>query len=261
MTEPRDAGVVITGAGAGIGAAMARRFAAEGARVVVNDLDDDACHAVADELGATAVPCDAASEDGVRTLIDRARESLGEIDLYCANAGVGRPTTEQSPDVEWQRDWEINVLAHVRAARLLTPAWLERGRGHLVTTVSAAGLLTMLGSASYSVTKHAALAFAEWMSATYGRCGITVQAVCPLGVRTKLLEDAGTVGRIMLEPDAIEPDQVAEAVVDAVRSDDGKPFLVLPHPEVAKLYANRASDTDRWLEGMRRLWDGVQDVR
>lgn len=255
MTDLRGAGVVVTGAGAGIGAALAGRFAAAGARVVVNDVDAAACESVAGELGATAVPGDAASPDGVPALVRAARDALGEIDVYCANAGIGGAADEQAPDAEWEATWQVNVMAHVRAARLLVPGWLARGRGHLLATVSAAGLLTMLGAAPYSVTKHAALAFAEWLSATYGDRGVTVQALCPLGVRTRMLQDVGEAGRVLLEPDAIEPDEAAEVTVSAVAS--GEPFLVLPHPGVARMYANRAADPDRWLNGMRRLRAGL----
>lgn len=251
MTELSGAGVVVTGGGAGIGAALARRFAAAGARVVVNDLDATACETVAAELGAVAVPGDAASPDGVTALVSAAKDALGQIDVYCANAGIGGPASEQAPDAEWEATWQVNVMAHVRAARLLVPDWLARGQGHLLATVSAAGLLTMLGAAPYSVTKHAALAFAEWLSAMYGDRGVTVQALCPLGVRTNMLRQTGAAGRLILEPDAIEPDEVAEVTMAAVAS--GEPFLVLPHPDVAHMYANRASDPDRWLTGMRRL--------
>jgi NAD(P)-dependent dehydrogenase (short-subunit alcohol dehydrogenase family) len=253
MTALEGAGVVVTGAGSGIGAALARGFAARGARLVVNDVAEPGCRTVAEEIGGTTVVCDAVSETGVEKLVGAARDALGEIDVYCANAGIGGPASEQTPDAAWERAWDVNVMGHVRAARLLVPAWLERGRGHFVSTVSAAGLLTMLGSASYSVTKHAALAFAEWLAITYGGRGITVQAVCPLGVRTKLLADAGDVGRMLLEPDAIEPSDVADAVLEAVRSEDGRPFLILPHADVARMYANRAANPDRWLDGMRRI--------
>lgn len=251
MTDLRGAGVVVTGAGAGIGAALARVFAAAGARVVVNDLDAAACEAVAVTIGAVAVPGDATSSGGVPALVSAARDALGEIDVYCANAGIGGPASEQAPDAEWDATWQVNVMAHVRAARLLVPDWLARGRGHLLATVSAAGLLTMLGAAPYSVTKHAALAFAEWLSATYGDRGVTVQALCPLGVRTNMLRDSGEAGRLILDRDAIEPVEVAEVTVAAVAS--GEPFLVLPHPDVARMYAGRAADPDRWLDGMRRL--------
>jgi NAD(P)-dependent dehydrogenase (short-subunit alcohol dehydrogenase family) len=253
MTDLRGAGVVVTGAGAGIGAALARKLAAEGASVVVNDLNEPACRAVAEEIGGVAAPGDAASEAGVAALVATAREALGEIDVYCANAGIGVGASEQAPDDEWEQTWNVNVMAHVRAARALMPAWLERGRGHFVPTVSAAGLLTMLGSASYSVTKHAALAFAEWLSATYGGRGITVQALCPLGVRTDMLRAAGEIGKLILEPDAIEPEEVADVTARAIAADDGQPFLILPHPQAAQMYAARAGDTDHWLERMREL--------
>jgi NAD(P)-dependent dehydrogenase (short-subunit alcohol dehydrogenase family) len=252
VTEANGAGVVVTGSGAGIGAALARRFAAAGARVVVNDLDADACRAVAAEIDGIALPGDAASEDGVRALISGARAALGaEIDIYCANAGVGEGFGLDAPDAAWDRSWDVNVMAHVRAARLLTPGWVERGRGHLITTVSAAGVLTMVDAAPYSVTKHAAYAFAEWMSITYGARGVTVQAVCPLGVRTAMLDATGKAGRLVLADGAIEPEEVADVVVEAAAA--GTPFLVLPHPDVARMYAGRAADPDRWLTGMRKL--------
>ncbi|MFF7249070.1 SDR family oxidoreductase [Embleya sp. NPDC008237] len=252
MTTLAGANVVITGSGAGIGAALARRFAADGARVVVNDLDADACRAVAAEIDGIALPGDAAGEEGVTALITGARKALGgEIDIYCANAGIGEGMGLDASEDAWGRSWDVNVMAHVRAARLLTPAWLARGRGHLVTTVSAAGVLTMLDASAYSVTKHAAYAFAEWMAITYGAKGITVQAVCPQGVRTRLLGATGEAARVILDDGAIEPAEVADVVAEAVTN--GTPFLVLPHPEVARMYAARAADPDRWLAGMRKL--------
>jgi NAD(P)-dependent dehydrogenase (short-subunit alcohol dehydrogenase family) len=250
------AGVVVTGAGSGIGAALAARFAAEGARVVVNDIDPQAAARVAESCGAVAVPGDAASEEGVAWLIGAARESLGEIDLYCANAGVARPGGADADEAAWDLSWQVNVMAHVRAARLLLPPWLERGRGHLICTVSAAGLLTMLGSAPYSVTKHAALSFAEWLAASYAHRGITVQALCPQGVRTPMLDAAGPVGRILLGDSAVTPEAAADAVVTGIAS--GR-FLILPHPEVARMYAGRAADPDRWLGGMNKLQRHVED--
>ena len=245
-----NAVVVVTGAGRGIGEALARAFAAEGARVVVNDLDADAAQAVADSLGALAVPGDAASEAGVSALVRAARDGFGEIDVFCANAGVGTGGGPDAPEDAWALAWDVNVMAHVRAAREVVPAWLERGRGRFISTVSAAGLLTMLGSAPYSVTKHAALAFAEWLSATYRHRGIRVHALCPQGVRTRMLDDTGTAGDLLLTPTAIEPDQVALAVLAAVAEEQ---FLILPHPEVAGYYAARAADPDRWIGGMNRI--------
>ena len=250
MKSVAGAGVVVTGAGSGIGAALARRLAAEGARVVLNDIDAGAVEAVARSCGGTAAPGDAASEEGVARLVAAARDALGEIDLYCANAGVGTAGGPEAPEADWERSWQVNVMGHVRAARLLLPAWLERGSGHLICTVSAAGLLTMLGTAPYSVTKHAALSFAEWLSLSYAHRGLTVQALCPQGVRTPMLESAGTAGRMLLGDSAIEPEDVAAAVVEAIA--DGR-FLILPHPEVAGMYAGRAADPEHWRDAMSKI--------
>jgi len=247
----------VTGAGSGIGAALARRLAAEGARVVVNDIDAGSAAAVAESCGAIAVAGDAAAEEGVARLIAAANDALGAIDLYCANAGVARGGGPDAPEPDWEASWQLNVMAQVRAARLLTGPWLARGSGHLICTVSAAGLLTMLGSAPYSVTKHAALAFAEWMAATYAHRGIVVQAVCPLGVRTPMLEAAGEAGRLILAESAIPPEAVADAVIEGIA--DGR-FLILPHPEVAGMYAGRAADTGRWLRGMNKLQRRLEDL-
>jgi NAD(P)-dependent dehydrogenase (short-subunit alcohol dehydrogenase family) len=243
-------GVVVTGAGRGIGAAYARAFAGQGARVVVNDLDADAAEAVAHEVGGFAVAGDAASESGVEALVAAAREHLGTIDVFCANAGVARGGTEAVAEKAWEVSWTVNVMAHVRAARLLVPDWVERGSGTFVSTVSAAGLLSIPGAAPYAVTKHAAFAFAEWLSMTYGAKGINVHAVCPQGVRTDMLWNSGAAGRALMEPSAVEPEDVARDLLAAMA--EGR-FLVLPHPEVAQMYAGRATDPDRWLAGMRRM--------
>ncbi len=256
MTIVSGAGVVVTGGGGGIGRAIARRLAAGGARVVVNDLDSAAAAAVAAEVKGLAVAADAGTDTGVRDLIAAARQHLGEIDIYCSNAGTGAGTGPDTPDDVWQRAWEVNAMAHVRAARVLLPAWTRRGAGTFVVTASAAGLLTMLGSAPYSVTKHAAVAFAEWLAATYSHRGLTVHCVCPQGVRTTMLEESGRAGQVLLAETAIEPERVAEALWDAM-ADGG--FLVLPHPEVRDYYAMRAADTDRWLRGMSRLQQRVEE--
>jgi NAD(P)-dependent dehydrogenase (short-subunit alcohol dehydrogenase family) len=178
---------------------------------------------------------------------------LGRIDVYFANAGIDGATgidSLQTDDAHWARILDVNVMAHARAARILVPHWLGDGGGRFVVTASAAGLLTMIGSAPYSVTKHAAVGFAEWLSVTYGHRGITVQAICPQGVRTRMLDDAGPLQDLLSKDSALEPEQVADAFVAALEDDR---FLVLPHPEVAGYYAARATDTDRWLAGMRRL--------
>ncbi|WP_320782922.1 SDR family oxidoreductase [Streptomyces sp. CRN 30] len=241
----RDARVVVTGAGGGIGAALARRFAAEGARVVVNDLDADRAQKIADEISAVAVPGDASR------IVDEAREALGgTVDVWCANAGVGSGGTEAADETVWAQAWDVNVMAHVRAAHALLPGWLERGGGRFVSTVSAAGLLTMIGAAPYSVTKHGAYAFAEWLSLTYRHRGVKVHAICPQGVRTDMLTASGSAGDLVLAPTAIEPEDVADALFRGIEEDR---FLILPHPEVADYYRARAAEPDRWLGGMNRL--------
>ncbi|WP_189309929.1 SDR family oxidoreductase [Streptomyces brasiliensis] len=241
----RGAGVIVTGAGGGIGAALARRFAAGGARVVVNDLDGDRAEAVAEEIGGVAVPGDASG------IVGEARAALGgTVDVYCANAGLGSGGTEAAGEDVWVQAWDVNVMAHVRAARELIPDWLERGSGRFVSTVSAAGLLTMIGAAPYSVTKHGAYAFAEWLSLTYRHRGLKVHAICPQGVRTDMLAATGSAGDLVLQPTAIEPDAVADALFEGIEEDR---FLILPHPEVAVYYAARAADPDRWLTNMNHL--------
>jgi NAD(P)-dependent dehydrogenase (short-subunit alcohol dehydrogenase family) len=255
MTIVNGAGAVVTGGGGGIGRAMARRLAADGARVVVNDLDAAAAEAVAAEIGGLAVPGDAGSEEGVAELVQAAAGFLGEIDIYCSNAGTGGGTGAETPDDVWQRVWEVNTMAHVRAARALLPGWLARGSGTFVVTASAAGLLTMLGAAPYSVTKHAAVGFAEWLAATYQHRGLAVHCVCPQGVRTQMLANSGRAGEVVLAGAAIEPEQVADALAAALA--DGR-FFVLPHPEVHDYYVGRATDTDRWLRGMSRLQQRIE---
>ncbi|UXX92726.1 SDR family oxidoreductase [Streptomyces sp. AD2-2] len=241
----QGAGVVVTGAGGGIGAALARRFAAEGARVVVNDLDGDRAKAVADEIGAVAVPGDASA------VVGDARDALGgTVDVYCANAGVGSGGSEAAGEDVWAQAWDVNVMAHVRAAEALIPGWLERGGGRFVSTVSAAGLLTMIGAAPYSVTKHGAYAFAEWLSLTYRHRGIKVHAICPQGVRTDMLAATGSAGDLVLQPTAIEPDVVADALMKGIAEER---FLILPHPEVAGYYQARAAEPDRWLATMNHI--------
>ncbi len=257
MSPVAGAGVVITGGGSGIGAALARRFAAEGARVVVNDIDPAAAVAVAATCGGVAVPADAASLAGITSLVNAATHALNEIDFFWGNAGVGTGGGPEASEPDWDLAWQVNVMAHVRAARLLLPGWLARGQGHLICTVSAAGLLTMLGSAPYSVTKHAALGFAEWLAATYAHRGITVQAVCPQGVRTPLLAASGPAAEMILGESAITPEQVADAVLAGVTSGQ---FLILPHPEVAQMYAGRAADPSRWLRGMNKLQRRIEEA-
>jgi NAD(P)-dependent dehydrogenase (short-subunit alcohol dehydrogenase family) len=250
-------GAVVTGGGAGIGRALARGLAAAGARVVINDLDADAAAAVAEQTGGYAVPGDVSTEQGVRDLIAAARGHLGSIDIYCSNAGIAVGTDPDTPEETWQRAWDVNVMAHVRASRELLPAWLERGRGCFVVTASAAGLLTMLGSAPYSVTKHGAESYAEWLAATYAHRGLTVHCICPQGVRTQMLAESGQAGQVVLADAAIEPEQVAEALLAGMAAGT---FLILPHPQVRDYYQMRAGHTDKWLRGMNRMQQRIEEV-
>ena len=245
--------VVVTGGGNGIGRALCRRFAAEGAKaIVVADMNAATATQVAEEIGGTAITCDVSREADVAALVSQAIAQHGGIDLFCSNAGIAVNGSEQAVDAEWARCWGVNVMAHVYAARAVIPHMLARGSGYLLQTVSAAGLLTHPQSATYAVTKHASLAFAEWLSMTYGDRGITVSALCPQGVKTDMLRRADAEGtkRSFLLDSALEPEQVADIVVEGIEAER---FLILPHPEVAEFVRRRAADHDRWLRGMRRL--------
>ncbi len=246
--------VVVTGAAGGIGRAIALRCAAEGARVAVTDVQAEALGAVGEELGDghLAVPADVADADALDGLIERVESELGPVEVFFANAGVaiGEDPVD-TPDEVWDLAFAVNVRAHVVAARRLLPGWLERGEGYFVATASAAGLLTQIGSAPYAVTKHAAVAFAEWLSVTYGERGIRVSCLCPMGVRTAMLAGEELSHRVVRGAgEVLEPEEVAEAVVAAV---DREQFLILPHPEVLTFFQRKGLDYERWLSGMRRL--------
>ena len=252
--------VVVTGGASGIGRAMALRFAEEGAAgVVVTDVDAAGAQQVADELGARgrAIAGDAADEAVLRGLLHETEDAFGPVDLFCANAGVATGE-EHGTEEEWEAALGVNVLAHVRAARLLLPAWLERGSGHFLATASAAGLLTQIGSAPYSVTKHAAVAHAEWLAITYGARGIGASCLCPMGVNTGMHQadrtDSVASAVVNAAGATLEPEQVADVVVEALRDER---FLILPHPEVLEFFRHKAADYDRWLRGMRRLQAAV----
>ncbi|WP_138757229.1 SDR family oxidoreductase [Modestobacter altitudinis] len=252
----RDAVTVVTGAGSGIGAALARRFAAEGAAaVVVSDRDGDAARRVADEIGGTADTTDVTDEAAVAALVERTLGAHGRIDLFCSNAGVFSGGGVETPTAVWEQVFAVNVLSQVYAARAVLPSMLERGSGYLLNVASAAGLLTAPGDAPYTVTKHGAVALAEWLAVTYGDRGIGVSVVCPLGVATPLLLDpleqgSSAAAVVAASGTVITPEDVAQSVVDGLAEDR---FLLLPHPEVGTYWAQKAADPQRWLAGVRRL--------
>ncbi len=257
--ELRGARVVVTGAATGIGLAIAEACADAGAAgILVADLDGAGASRAAAALqergvSALAREVDVADPAAVTAMVTQAEEVFGGVDLMVSNAGVGSGAGIDAPLAEWQRSYEVNVLAHVHAARAVLPGMLERGGGALVHTASAAGLLTMVGDAPYSVTKHAAVAFAEWLAVTYGARGIQVAALCPQGVETDLLRaaDAGLAGRVVRAAGPVlSPTAVAATVIEALR--DGR-FLILPHPEVADHLRAKATDVDRWISRMQRL--------
>ncbi len=251
--------VVITGAGSGIGRACARRFAAEGAHVVAADLNWEPGQTLASEIGGLAIQTDVSHEREIKDLVAKARDEGGPIDLFFSNAGVpGPPGGPEAPDDELQATWAVNVMAHVWAARAVLPEMVARGEGYLLSTASAAGLLTQVSALAYSITKHAAVALAEWISISYADAGIKVSCLCPQAVRTPMLELAleDPVGAApLLAGGLIEPDEVAAAVVAGLREER---FLILPHEDVARYMALKGSQPERWLSGMRRL---VRDAR
>jgi NAD(P)-dependent dehydrogenase (short-subunit alcohol dehydrogenase family) len=243
---------VVTGAAGGIGRALALRCSADGARVAASDVQP--VERVGRELGAGHLALEADVTDGaaLSALIDRVEAELGPVDVFFANAGVaiGEDPID-TPDEVWDRAFAVNIRAHVLAARRLLPGWLERGEGYFVATASAAGLLTQIGSAPYAVTKHAAVAFAEWLSVTYGDRGLRVSCLCPMGVRTAMLAGDALAERVVRGAgDVLEPEQVADEVVAAIEREQ---FLILPHPEVLTFFQRKALDYERWLAGMRRL--------
>ena len=243
--------IVVTGGASGIGRALARRFSTDGAKhVVVADLNGDDAQAVADEIGGSAATLDVSNESQVIALIEATENDHGPIDLFCSNAGIGLGRGIDASDEVWQTIWEVNLMAHVYAARNLIPRMAARGGGYLLNTASAAGLLSQVGSVTYAVTKHAAVALAEWLAITHGRDGIKVSVLCPQAVRTAMT--AGNEGGGASVDGMIEAEQVADTVIEALAEER---FLVLPHPEVAKYIQNKANDYDRWLRGMRRLND------
>lgn len=258
----RNKTVVVTGAATGIGRALALAFAQAGARgVAVADLNASGAATVAAEVKAATPGCevfaqqvDVADAAAVQGLADEATRRFGQIDVFCSNAGIIlRKGLDASAD-EWQRIWEINVMAHIHAARAVLPQMLERGDGYFVNTVSAAGLLSQIGSAPYAVTKHAAIGFAEWLSITYGDRGIKVSCICPQGVQTNMLFGEKGERKGFLQEGSVTAGHVAAVTLEGVADER---FLILPHPEVLEYYQRKGQDYDRWLRGMRRLHDKV----
>jgi len=244
--------VVVTGGASGIGRAMARRFAAEGARaIVVADLDEGGAKSVASEIGGSGLGVDVTDEAQVQALVASAERESGPIDLLCSNAGIAIAGGVEVPDAEWTRIWNVNLMSHVYGARAVLPGMIERGEGYLLNTASAAGLLSQIGSAPYAVTKHAAVALAEWLSITHGHQGIKVSVLCPQAVRTAMT--AGSEGGGVAGVDGMmEPEELAECVVQGLAEER---FLILPHETVLTYIQRKAGDYDRWLKGMRRLND------
>ena len=250
--------VVVTGGARGIGRALARRFAADGAqKVVVADRDGAGASTTASEIGGIAVACDVARESDVARLVGEVESSEGRIDIFCSNAGIAVGGGPEAADADWQRIWDVNVMAHVYVARHALPGMLARKEGYLVGTVSAAGLLNHVFAAPYGVTKAAALSLFEWIAIAHGDEGIRVSCLCPQGVKTDMLAAEQRLGLEFLTANALEPEQVAKDVVDAIRDER---FLILPHAEVAEYFSRKAQDYDRWLKGMRRLRAGIRSA-
>jgi NAD(P)-dependent dehydrogenase (short-subunit alcohol dehydrogenase family) len=245
----RDKIVVVTGAASGIGRALARRFAQAGAKCVVcSDLNCEGVSATAKEIGGIAFTTDVAKEADIQTLIETVEKEQGPIDLFFSNAGIGYGGGAEVSNERWQRIWDINVMAHVWAARHLVPRMAARGGGYLLSTASAAGLLSQIGSAPYAVTKHAAVGLAEWLAITHGDQGIKVSVLCPQAVRTAMT--AGNPDGVASIDGMIEPEAVAEACMRAIETEE---FLILPHPEVIEYMRNKTANYGRWIGGMRKL--------
>lgn len=252
--------VVVTGGARGIGLALARRFTESGARaVVIADLDQNTLEVAAREIAATAVHCDVSRESDIAQLVNQVESTHGRIDLFCSNAGIAVGGGPEATDADWQRIWDVNVMAHVYVARHVLPGMLKRKEGYLLGTVSAAGLLNHIFAAPYGVSKAAALSFFEWLAIAHGDEGIRVSCLCPQGVKTDMLarEERSTQRQSLLAATALEPSAVADAVVEGLKAER---FLILPHPEVAEYFRRKADDYDRWLRGMRRLRASVPAV-
>lgn len=247
---------VITGAGSGIGAALARRFRREDPRaLVLADIDGDAAKRVAAEVDGHAIRCDVSSEEDVGYLVEQVESTIGAIDLFCSNAGILGKCDLSTPVEQWQRTLDVNLMSQVHAARAVVPRMIERGGGYLLNTASAAGLLNQIGSASYGVSKHAAIGFGEWLSITHGHQGIKVSMLCPQAVDTPMISESDAVAKVAAVDGAISPEAVADAVVEGLREER---FLILPHPRVREYLRRKHEDYDRWLRGMNRFVQSLE---
>jgi NAD(P)-dependent dehydrogenase (short-subunit alcohol dehydrogenase family) len=258
--------VVVTGAAGGIGGALVRALNERGARsVIAADLDGGGVERLSEELGAAQVMArvlDVTDEQATRALVEEVETSVGEIDVWFANAGLATGSGPEAPDEDWDRQWRVNVMSHVYAARALLPGWIERGDGHLVTTASMAGLLTTVGDAAYSATKHAAVGFAEWLAFTYAGRGVRVSCICPGAVDTAMLRagaegDAAKASAVIGGGDVLAPEQAAERILEGLQQDL---FLILTHPEMHEFVVGKAQDPERWIRGMAKLWSRAQSL-
>jgi NAD(P)-dependent dehydrogenase (short-subunit alcohol dehydrogenase family) len=250
-----NAVVVITGAANGIGYALAKRFKAEGARAIaLADIDAGKIAAVSKEIGALGFACDVSREQDIQRVVRETEMAVGPIDLFCSNAGIGLADPDpnnaaSASNADFERSWSIHVMAHVHAARALLPQMIARGSGYLLNTISAAGLLSQIGSATYSASKHGAIGFAECLAITHRDHGIKVSVLCPQAVRTAMIGDEPEKGSASVDG-IISPEEVAESVIDGLAAER---FLILPHPVVAGYMQRKTADYDRWLGGMSKL--------
>ena len=266
IMDPSGKIIVVTGAAGGIGGALVRAVLERGARsVVAADLDFGGVERLSEELGAARVVprvLDVTDEEATRSLVTEVEGTIGSIDVWFANAGLATGSGPEAPDEDWDRQWRINVMSHVYAARALLPGWVERGDGHLVTTASMAGILTAAGDAAYSATKHAAVGFAEWLAFTYAGRGVGVSCICPGAVDTAMLKagaagDAAKASAVIGGGDVLTPEQAAERILNGLEQNL---FLILTHPEMHEFVVGKAQDPQRWIRGMTKLWSRAQSL-
>ena len=249
--ELKDKIIVVTGAASGIGRAMAIRFKAEGAKqVVAVDINIDGAEATAELIGGVAMSADVSKEEDIQRVIEATEDTIGPIDLFCSNAGVGMAESINSANKEWQMSWDINVMSHVYASRHLLPRMISRGGGYFLNTSSAAGLLNQIGGAAYGVTKHAAVGFGEWLAIHHQHQGIKVSMLCPQAVRTPMTDNDNDATAAAASNGMIEPEELCDTVVEGLRSET---FMILPHPVVLDYMRNKTNNYDRWIGGMNKL--------